>query len=1188
MAISFSLARVAIKSVPDYTSSIESMVSEQLGFKVEVGFLDAEISWLVPRLNLIDVNVFDKTGKQHILHLEEIDLSLDWLATLRTQFPAVGEITLVGLKAQVGITEKSQLVIQDYVVDEDIDKTLSSDVKFDAVNSFRFSENLKYYINNLNFKILDSQLRIFDFRKKKKTRILNDFNLLLLNSGDEHAFEIKADLPENYGERLQMILEINGDLFDYKNLNGHAYLSLENFFAAPWLDDFWGDLGMAANASVNAQVWLDWNEQSITNVYSKFKLQDMEVHYLNAAVESWDLEKLDGEVWWEKNSDGWQFDIRNLESVRDGNVWPQSSAVSVAMENAKGELHIQSDYLRIEGITYLAGMAASIYDAKDPWLALLHKYNPTGDVKYMEAVLPIDQPENIKLSADFDRLGALLPDLEPNGVSGLSGSVEYENGHARLLMDSKNSQLEFNELFRDTMKLNEVSGVVDVFNQQDEWKIKTDSLTVKSPHIETENRMMFSVSNSQKPFLDLITKYKNGDAQYTNRYLPVSIMGEKTVDWLDKGIKSGTVTQGAYLFYGNLSDMPFKGNEGVSLAFFEVENVHLHYLEAWPDIKGVDATLRFENSSMFINAHAGHTFGSNITNAQVSINSFFSPELEIKGNVDVDLSDIRPFLEKSVLRDNKGSYIENVDLTGDGSLDLNIMVPLVEASLTEWSGMLSVGDGQLTLIDENYKFTEVSGEFDFENDFIESSPVAAKIDNRPVNVRVETRQVDIDKNYHIDIEGYLNSKTVLSPAPEIQEYVSGFANWDIDIDIAGSTVKTSELVGIKVSSDLKEVESKIQGPLFKSLDDPMSLLMDVTVLENSTISYDLKLPGNKYFKLDEFKTYRYLYADTPSIKGTLKQYKSEGELKPIEIDLTYFDVDSFLLAGNSLESFVSDKKMSNIHPGDFLPVSFKAKNVKWHKLGFQEFEFLAEPSKSDLLVNKIKVTTEDYTVIGSGKWSEGWNNQHVTSLSARAEVKNLGTALKKLELSSDVKDTHGKIDLRLKWKDMPHNLSWQNLQGDGTLNLRKGTFKNIDAGAGRMLGLFNLKTLFSLDFAKQVSKGFSFDKMKGVFTFSNGNAHTDNLTIESKAADVYIKGRLGLYDMTADQTVRVRPHVGSTVTLGTAVVAGPAVGGLVYLFQKVFNPDALTEYAYSVKGDINNPTVKLLSAPNAEDVQEDF
>jgi len=1186
MAISFSLARMAIKSVPDYTSSIESIVSEQIGFKIEVGFLDAEINWLIPKLNLIDVNVFDKTGKHHILHLEEIYLSLDWFTTIKTQFPTVGEITLVGLKAQAGITESSQLVLQDYIVDEDIDKTLKSNAKFNDVNNFKFSENLRNYINNLNFKILDSQLRLFDFRKNKKIRILNNFNLLLLNSGDEHTFEIKADLPENYGKRLHMILNVDGDLFEYKKLHGQAYLSLENFFAAPWLDDFWGDIGIAANAGVNAQVWLDWKEQSVTSIYSKFKLQDMQVHYLNTQVESWNLEKLDGEIWWEKKGNGWQFDIRNLKSVRDGKTWPKSSAVNVVMSDDKGELHIQADYLRVEGITYLAGMAASIYDAKDPWLALLHKYHPTGDVKYMEAVLPIEQPEKIKLSADFDRLGVILPDLEPSGLSGLSGALEYENGHARLLIDSQNSQIEFKNLFRNAMTLNEVYGVVNVFNKRDEWQVSSDSLVVKTPHIETENRVEFIVSKNQKPFLDLITKFKNGDAQYTNQYLPVSIMGEKTVNWLDKGIKSGTVTQGGYMFYGNLGDMPFKGNQGVSLAFFDVENVHLHYLDDWPGINRASATLRFENESMFIKARAGRTFNSNITDAQVSINSFFSPVLEVKGDVGVDLEDIRPFLENSVLRDDKDSYIENIDLKGSAQLGLNISIPLTEKPEVKWEGKLSVDDGALTLLNEDYKFTEVSGEFDFANSFIKSSPVSAKIDNQPVKVMLETRQIDKDINYHIDIEGYVDSKTVLSPIPEIRDYIAGFANWDIDIDIAGSSVKNNELLGIKVSSDLKQVASSFQGPLFKSLEEPMTLLMNINILENSTIKYDLVLPDNKYFKLDEFATYRYLYANTPSIKGRIKQYKHGEESKPVEVDLDYFDVDAFLHTEEGVEPSVLNKKLSSIRPNDFPAVSFKAKDMQWQNFDFALLEFSTKPDNLNLLVDNINIETKEYTVNGKGKWSMGWNNQHETNLTANVNVKNLGAALQKLEFTRDIKGTRGKIDLRLKWQDMPHNFSWQNLKGDGKLRFKDGVLKKIDAGTGRILGLFNLKTLFSLDFANQVSKGFSFDKMKGDFTFLNGNIHTDNMVIESKAADIYMRGRLGLNDMTVDQSVRVRPHLGSTLTFGTTIVAGPAVGGLVYLFQKVFNPDALTEYSYSVKGDINDPVVKLLSAPSSADSQE--
>ena len=56
LAISFTLVRVAIKYVPDYSLAIQQAVSEELNIKFEVEQMDAEIYWLVPRLNLYKVS----------------------------------------------------------------------------------------------------------------------------------------------------------------------------------------------------------------------------------------------------------------------------------------------------------------------------------------------------------------------------------------------------------------------------------------------------------------------------------------------------------------------------------------------------------------------------------------------------------------------------------------------------------------------------------------------------------------------------------------------------------------------------------------------------------------------------------------------------------------------------------------------------------------------------------------------------------------------------------------------------------------------------------------------------------------------------------------------------------------------------------------------------------------------------
>ena len=207
LAISFTLVRVAIKYIPDYSMAIQKAVSEQVDMTLEVGFLDAEIYWLVTRLNLIDVNISDKEGQHHLLHLDEIDLSLNWAETIKTMTPVIGEITLVGLNVQLGINKKSQLLIQNYIIEENIDTTFNASTVENAQRGFEVNEAIQHSFNNLNFKIINSQIRLYDDRHIKRSKTLSNVNLHLINSGASHVFEVKADLPKGYGQHVHFIVD---------------------------------------------------------------------------------------------------------------------------------------------------------------------------------------------------------------------------------------------------------------------------------------------------------------------------------------------------------------------------------------------------------------------------------------------------------------------------------------------------------------------------------------------------------------------------------------------------------------------------------------------------------------------------------------------------------------------------------------------------------------------------------------------------------------------------------------------------------------------------------------------------------------------------------------------------------------------------------------------------------------------
>ncbi|VAW61476.1 hypothetical protein MNBD_GAMMA10-847 [hydrothermal vent metagenome] len=240
-----------------------------------------------------------------------------------------------------------------------------------------------------------------------------------------------------------------------------------------------------------------------------------------------------------------------------------------------------------------------------------------------------------------------------------------------------------------------------------------------------------------------------------------------------------------------------------------------------------------------------------------------------------------------------------------------------------------------------------------------------------------------------------------------------------------------------------------------------------------------------------------------------------------------------------------------------------------------------------MVVEKLDLVSSDYTVSATGNWLAGWNNKNTTKLEADIVIGNLGRVFKQLELSDNLSRAPGKISIAWQWQGPPYELDWSRLSGEGRLNLREGTVKKLNAGVGRVLGLLNFETLLSMDFGNQVSDGFTFDKVKSTFSFSKGNLYTDDFSIESKVADISMNGYLDIENELIDQRVTVKPNLDSTLSLGTAFVAGPTVGGLVYLFQKVFNTSSLSSYQYALKGKIDDPKVEVLSVPRAEEEEED-
>ena len=222
----------------------------------------------------------------------------------------------------------------------------------------------------------------------------------------------------------------------------------------------------------------------------------------------------------------------------------------------------------------------------------------------------------------------------------------------------------------------------------------------------------------------------------------------------------------------------------------------------------------------------------------------------------------------------------------------------------------------------------------------------------------------------------------------------------------------------------------------------------------------------------------------------------------------------------------------------------------------------------------------------SGEWLRSGN---VSSAKLKFDLlsPDLAAVLKSLGYAQTLTAKSSKASGELSWIPATGGIAWEQARGTIGLAFEKGTLKAVDPGAGRVLGLLNFYALprrLTLDFRDVVRSGLAFDKIGGSFALADGAAVTDNVKIEAPSLRMEMRGRIGLVARDYDQHVSVYPDVSSGITLGAALLGGPALGALAFLAQEVLDKpiEQATHLEYRVTGSWDNPEIKRIDPDVSE------
>lgn len=273
-------------------------------------------------------------------------------------------------------------------------------------------------------------------------------------------------------------------------------------------------------------------------------------------------------------------------------------------------------------------------------------------------------------------------------------------------------------------------------------------------------------------------------------------------------------------------------------------------------------------------------------------------------------------------------------------------------------------------------------------------------------------------------------------------------------------------------------------------------------------------------------------------------------------------------------------------------MTFSADDFRYNDLSFGRVSFQTSPKKDGLDINAFNINSPRMRLHALGDWLQS-DTSMITRLQGNLDSSRVTDLLTSFGLDAhNLVAKEGNLIFTLRWTDSPFTPNLATLSGQGAIHLGPGRIIDIDAASGtkmdigRMLSIFSLQTIprrLNLDFSDVFQKGYSFDYVRGDFTFHNGNVFTTNTRFEGPVAQVNINGRIGLNIKDYDFTLSVTPHVISSLPIAATLLTGwnplvglAALGVNIVLGQSV---SKATTYYYAVRGPWSNPSWRSIHAP---------
>ncbi|MBU2870292.1 YhdP family protein [Colwellia sp. E2M01] len=755
LAVAISAFRLLLPFVHHYQLPLQNYLNEQANSNIVIG--DLSMTWqdFGPSLVLGNVQIIETDNTS--VFIKQLELQVDFWQSISQQDLISKNLFISG--ADIDVNEQLWLAA-------DADEIANDNS--DEMNDIDFISDV--FLNKIKrFSILNSHVTV---RNETITRSIRLNTLRWVNNGSRHQAQGSVVLNELSSNNLTLKLDLRGKKIT--GLTGDAYLQANHIDITPWLDNVLVLEDDKTKSDINFSAWLEVKKSQIKRLKVNFSDSYMAWSY-HGDKQRLTLEK--GQVLLVKDKHERSFNLYSTPLTLQLNEQAaQNFTVMLAKNTNDFSLHL-SDV----DLSMIAELTPLIV-ANEGTRKLLSDMSLNGKV---EDIYIRNDKSGVQAVANFSALNSRYSHGIP-GLKNATGQLSFVDNYLAIDFSAEQGSLDFDELFVQAFPYDKLTGEFNVAFDNSGWILNVEQLDFLSKEINLSAQVNVEAPTNDEVNLALLVNVSNGNAGLVGRYLPLPIMSDNLVEYLNSAVVSGRVENAQVLINGPISRFPFTDGSGIFVVDAELSDAEFKFVENWPSINDFVANLNFTNNSMLITGRDGLLAGLDVTGVTAGI-ADLSGEAVLLVDADIkstDSSNISRLMNQSPLQNSVGSALDYINIQGKVSGDFSLNLPLDDSELGVATGSINFDNNKVALQAPQLNFSDVQGQLNFANDVIDTKNMQLIWQGLPVTLDITGN--DRDSYYHtaIKLQALWQESQWLPYVPDsLRSYTQGELPWQGELSL---------------------------------------------------------------------------------------------------------------------------------------------------------------------------------------------------------------------------------------------------------------------------------------------------------------------------------------------------------------------------------------------------------------------